>query len=467
VSLKPVEINTLGGLDLFSDPQDVGAERAVDLLNVRFMPGRVRTRGGYQSFATGTAWTLLAPGPHAHDGSTTTAFDADDGTVLDTHPDAFVHSARMGTPTTSRRYFMGTGASASFQFTGAAYAAWTPTVDGVAAQPAPIGFVAGVTPTDNRLVVGNTLATGAFGASNHRLYFSEAGDADTWLTSRTLLLSPGDNQQIRAILTYRNQMIVFKDRKFFTFYGTATGSGGVPIFQNREINVGRGTSSVETACVTPHGIAFAAHDGVYLTGGDVPVKISQEIDPIWTGDFNDQSTYDGYDEVQSLRYHNGCLHLSVGNNVTARDFVYDMELKTWSVYSFSTGIGTSEIQSTSLFFISGTTIYEHVADDTYTTDAGTAIASHYQSGLYELGGMDAFTRWTRVYGSGSPTVGVLVDHATSDSRAAAVTLGTYPATTEGYHQQSYTGRYFAHRLSQASGIWSASKVIHDMAWQRS
>ncbi len=120
--------------------------------------------------------------------------------------------ARIGTPTAERVYVTASRNANTTQqyFNGST---WTNSA-------APTCSFLGVTPADNRLVA-------ACDTTNRsRVKFSDAGDPETFGANNYVDLDPGDGEQIMAICNWREQLFVFKQTKFFRFYGTSTDEGG-------------------------------------------------------------------------------------------------------------------------------------------------------------------------------------------------------------------------------------------------
>jgi hypothetical protein len=319
-------------------------------------------------------------------------------------------------------------------------------------------------------------------SSQSHVYFSDPGAPETWTANNYVILTPGDGERIHGAAAWRDLFFVFKRSKFFVFTGESTGGDGNPIFNYRTVDTGVGLSGysagMEAAgAITsgPDGVYFMNERGVWRTSGDAPVLISGRIAPFFDGTASTSITTSTTRMREArMTWHDDRLWISVATGSSThndRVLVYDPALDAWMVHDLS-AYGMASFRSSAaredlmFAYSTGTNdIGNH--SPVSTTDNGTAITSRWQSGFYDLGepGRTVYTRWTRVWGSGAPTVSVFTDHVSTDTRAAAVTLGTAPAVSEGYHQQSYKGELFSHKLSGTTA-WSVSRLQHDVAFVR-
>lgn len=501
MSYNPFPVEQFNGLNLLDDPQEVGATGAVDLLNVEFNNrGRVRSRDGYDKFTASTGptnfWKLFPfytddgtkqllgtfEFPSALGGAAIRAIDSS-GVTIATYSGAigedYWQAVRFGTPSNDYMYFAGrtTPASAGPQ----SIIRWDGTTFTAPAGMPFVRYLAVQSP-DNRLVA----AAGSGARASTKVEFSNAGDPATWDVNDFVYITPGDGEPVTGLVSWRELVFAFKETKFAVFTGNSVGAEGTTVFNYRMVDTGLGSPGV--MCAGRPGVFFLNRRGIYLTTGGEPRLISRAIDPLFLG--NTSNAYTGSAINHSALFPNATVRLSpAGASMTwigerlyvavptgasttnDRVLVWDSILDTWTVWDLPANslaaFRTDDSERLMFSYATGTNDIGVQSED-FTDDDGAAITSRYQSGFYDLGapGSTAFTRWSRLWGSGAPTVGVLTDHATSDSRAAAVTLGTSPAVAEGYHQQSYEGQLFAHKISATSGAWSVSRLQHDIATVR-
>jgi hypothetical protein len=499
MAYSPFVVEEFGGLNLRGDPGEVGAQGAVDLLNVDLdRQGRVRSRDGYDNFTSAAAASRL-DGIRAVQSSslggglptvrqmlvsssagafyrayTYTGATISDRTGITPYEADFT---RFGDPTDQMVYasstdtdpVTGTGtANTVYKWNGVVWAAATGVrLGGAGNYP----LMLEGKPGDNRLV-------GAFATSSYsRVGFSGAGTPETWGANDYVDVTPGDGERITAMVAWRDMVFVFKETKFFVFGTTSTSGTGSAIFNYRTVATGVGAVGRACAVASPNGVYFLSRRGIYRTTGDAPQLVSRAIDPIFRGGAS--SFYTGgvlntaYIARCQLMWHDERLFFAYpSGTATANDrlLVFDPETDQWLLWDVPANGLSSYFNGTEqqLAFTYATgSNHVGVLSGSFTTDDGTAIASRYQSGFYEAGkpGADTFTRSTRLWGTGTPTLGVLTNYATSDTDAAAVTLGTSPATAEGIRSRSYQGRVFSHKLS-ATSAWSVNRIIHDVSWTR-
>ena len=63
--------------------------------------------------------------------------------------------------------------------------------------------------------------------------------------------------------------------------------------------------------------------------------------------------------------------------------------------------------------------------------------------------------------TGNPTFSIFTDYGTSDSNAAALSLGA--TTGDALHRKSYRGIDFSYKLSASSGLWTATRLGYEIS----
>lgn len=315
---KSYGFGRFGGLRLDLPIDEVGGEEAIFARDVDWdgALGKVRCRDGFQKLKAAEA-TGPYKGLAAHSAtrllavkrinSTEVKIVAIDRTGAELVEAAWTKEAakstfaRFGTPSASYTY-----ARAAFsthkvvRFDGAAFTEPTAAVDGVGGKEMPRGaFMATWPAGGNRLVVANTAATGgpnAAASSASHVWFSDPGNAESWHTvapeASYAQLSPGDGEEITALVVFGGAVFVFKETKFFVFYGVSLDNEGAPSFDFREVNLGEGNrmkrassealaeTSDQIATSAPTGVYFCTTDGIYVTTGGEPAKISNALKPL-------------------------------------------------------------------------------------------------------------------------------------------------------------------------------------------
>ena len=485
MTLRPVVIEEFPGIDLRTDPGN--SKGALDLLNVSLdLPGQVRTRDGTslvftdpvgatsQHFHFAQTFNLATPHVIVANGLGTANLYAinPSGTSVGTTTIATSTSAGMsgvaiGTPTATYFYVTTNGATVVKRWDGTTWTA-------PATFPATGIRALSLSPTDNRIV-----ACQAGG----KVSFSDPG-TETFGANNFVLLTPGDGEEIQAAAVFNNQSFVFKQTKFFVFYGNSTDSTGSPIFNYRVVDTGVGIHPVSQAtrpgntqalCVGPEGIYFYAHDGIYRTTGGAPTKVSGALDPYFAENIT-SPFYQGV--VPTPLNSNGVrmlwlqehVYVSIMEALTPTGSTWVLNLRTgawvrWSIYASglawipkTTTAGDVRVPAIAPAGATGGTATLRRLDSTVATDAGSAIVSRYRLPFETYGDpREKRIRETFLEGTGTPTVQWSDDWG-SLATGSAVTLGTSPAVAVGRQRLAQRGRAFSLQLGASSGAWAVNRV---------
>jgi hypothetical protein len=273
---------------------------------------------------------------------------------------------------------------------------------------------------------GFTTSTGGPGGTTTNpsyVHFSDAGTAEAWTTSNYIQLAPGDGEKIAALVAWRGFIFAFKQSKFFVFYGESLDSSNNPIFNYRAVDVGEGVSGPYAVVAARDAVYFANENGVFRTTGQDVQKISDPVDPIFSGDTADywkggtlarNKTAD-----MALGYHGDLLYVSYssGGSYNDRTLVYDTEQKWWSLYDFpASSFGTFKVSNdTELVFTRATTSNQVIRHNaTYTNDLGSAITARWRSGWTDFGvNSTKVIRESKVWGAGKCYLAQTSDYDTS------------------------------------------------------
>ena len=339
-----------GGLNLRDGPEVVEEDQAIDALNVLFTTrGSVTQRSGYAKFTSveGTNRYDSLAAFYKSDG--TKQLIAGAGNRLEAITAAGAVTASTNAPTANPHYFqrfggptaehiyIANGTDALRRWTGAAFE--TPTYTGVT----PSGKFLGLSVDDNRLV--NARFTGSTAGNNpSTVRFSMEGDPLTWTATHYEDLTPGDGEEIMGLATWRDLVVVFKQTKFFVFFGQSVDDDGEPEFNKRAVQAGVGLASPNALAVAEQGIYFLDRSGIYFTDGRQPSRVSDIVEPIFHGgssvyyqggELNDASITD-----VTMTYHDERLWLSFPASTSAdnnRQLVFDPHEKWWSLTDFPAG----------------------------------------------------------------------------------------------------------------------------------
>jgi hypothetical protein len=357
-NFQAVEIPRFGGLDIRRDQnEDQGGARAINIRDIDFdMDGRIRQRPGTNKLVSvsGTSWqnivgfnrSTLGFNSHVITLNSGTgelsAYDATNGTLVDTHtpvapslPAYLYDAVQIGTPTQAgTMYLVGAGWDQLVYYDGTTFSNYAPVYGGWR-------FLAVQYP-DNRLVYG--LLDSAPNYS--RLYFSNPNNPTTYGANDYVDLMPGDGEAITGLCNYRDMVIAFKENAFYVFYGNSTDSTGGAVFNYRTIrhNLGTRRNFAGKTCVAGReGVYFICADGVYLTDGGYPKKISAPLDPLFGATKDPSGYFTAFNTtgnvglyILELAYVDGRLYMTTsGDQVTGmsgRTFVYDPQLDAWSYW---------------------------------------------------------------------------------------------------------------------------------------
>ncbi|MGH2761381.1 MAG: hypothetical protein ACRDLD_02175, partial [Thermoleophilaceae bacterium] len=281
------------GLNLRDKADAVNSAEAIDCLNVEFTErGVVKQRPGWAKLTptaltnppktlhpfyttTGTRQLLAGCGSRLEALSTAGAVVASATALTDSEWDF----CRFGSPGSEVAY-AGNGKNLLRKWNGATWAS-------VANSPKARYLAVMAVDQGNRMVVAG-FDDGANGpsaaqAQTDYVWFSAPGLPETFNAQSFISLTPGDGEKIQHLLVWREFVFVFKESKFFVVYGTTADSAGNPVFNYRTVDTGVGLAAPRAICASPNGVYFMDRDGIYVTTGGDPEKVSDLIDPIWEG----------------------------------------------------------------------------------------------------------------------------------------------------------------------------------------
>ena len=445
---KPVPYKGFGGGLNLRDGVDVVAEdQALDVMNTIFSTrGIVQQRSGYAKLtaAEGTnRYDSLSPFYKA-DG--TKQLLAGAGNRLEVITTAGAVTASSAAPTANPHYFqrfggptgehiyIANGTDTVRRWTGAAFE--TPVYVGTT----PNGRFLGLSVTDNRLV--NARFSGATAGNNpSTVRFSNEGDPLTFPTTSYVDLTPGDGEEIMGVATWRDMVFVFKQTKFFVFYGQSVDDDGEPVFNYRPVDAGVGLVSARAIAVSEQGIYFLDRTGVYFTTGSQPSRVSEAVEPIF---HSGSSVYytggelnDGSISQTSMAYHDERLFLAFPGGSSAtnnRMLVFDPHEKWWTLFNIPAGAMTifrpGNVDELVFTYPAGTKHLGRYAHGLYITDdagtdgsGGNAIEAFWQGGWFNYGTPAVKTiREAKIAGSGLVTVQVFRDYRQSPSISKEIEL---------------------------------------------
>jgi hypothetical protein len=495
---REVTVNGFGGLNVVSDPQELGWSGATDLLNVDLsQPGRVRTRDGYAVFSTSAttgAIKYLIPLIINGGASRFAALQLADlqvvnfatGVVSDgtgglgigttatniTRPalwsfDALgptvVWASDLGTSGLNLRRGDTDGAVA-VMLGKPQYVATVPysAAGGLAPRLAQAGYYAAAD------------APGGAHGSLSTIFFSDAGVATTYPSTNWLQLDFGDGQSFAGLVPFDGSLYLFKNSTAFVFYGESLQSDGTPIFQYRRVNlpdpIPQMTSPTawQPTAAGPDGVYYAGTRGLWRINGSRVSRVPTPIDSILSGTADSTLAVGTVGSVR-LDWAGPFLFINytLGSG-SQRVLVWDTTTNTWLLHSYAVTLTTNPIYAptfgSSLFFAaSDKRVYKSTAAT--TDDNGTTISWRYQSGYTApADGQRLKLRGSSVWGysTNAPTLQILTEGGRTNDVAdtgSTVTLGTSPTVAEGKRRHSARGVLFAHKLS-GTGPATITRLTH-------
>lgn len=359
----------------------------------------------------------------------------------------------------------------------------TATVDGVAGEAMPRGhFVANWQDGANRLVVANTtLEGGPAGASGSpaHVFFSEPGQPENYESTAYVQLNPGDGQQIIGMCAWGREIYVFKETYCFVFYGISADEEGRPIFNFRTVDLGT-RATAQRGAGSPHvvagreGVYFLAHDGVWVTSGGSPVRVTDALD------FSDQRrdpraelgemSFPIWRQAKGLCIVGDSLYVGMpeeaGEGAIAVKRLFKIHLASGRVTYWKTSLlGFTGFalapwaEGTDRLFCSGAGakkgIYYYTPD--VDSDALVEPNPYWLSGFYGLGDPDEkVVTQVKLWGSGDVDVAVAEDYG-DPGKAKTFALGEGVGIAQAQHQRGQGATLLQHKLSGAAP-WSVQRI---------
>jgi hypothetical protein len=511
MSLRPVPIPSFGGgLNLTPKVDLLDPSECVDCLNVTYTEtGAVKQRDGTANFTSspltnsvdslepfyktdGTARLIAGCGTRVEVLNTSGGVVAS-GSLTGMTSGKTWDFARYGSPNNERVY-AGNGNDTIRR--------WDETGFWSAPANTPKAGALCVQGSDNRLVAAKFDTTtggptgGAGTSSPSHIYFSDAGDPETWTANNFVQLTPSDGEKVQAVVAWREFVFAFKETKFAVFSGNSLDASGNPIFNYHMVESGEGLASPRAYAVAPEGIYFMSRNGVYLTNGREPKLVSPQLDPVWLG--GSSGFYHGGELSHSVitncaaTYHQHRLYLGLTTSGSTNDktLVYDPRLNWWSLYDFPAScLASFRISSRPelVFGRSSTSNDIRRHNSTYTNDAGSAITSRWTSGWTDFGSLSRkVVREQKLWGSGRVSFGVAPDYQTGGSTdlvdltnpaaqgSTFAGTGTFagdgffadspPGLTPAVHRVAVRGTVFSTTLSNSllNQAWSVDRLQYHL-----
>lgn len=481
--LKPFEIKKFGGWRPGVDPNELGWSGATDLENVDLnLDGRLRQR---DLFYEGPDSTYAMHGLYPFPKSATSMYNVSfkRGSALQLYYYDSVATAVTGTWGTSGPYvrsapFIGTPTSTTMYITSGVsdfssaeqLKKWTgPSGSLASAGVSTKPLFAAVTPNSNRLALGGFInASDAPGGSNGSLstvFFSDPGVPETFGANNYVTLDPGDGERITGMTTYRDLLFVFKESKFYVFYGEGIGSdGSSPEFNYRTVQIPDGVvitfaQANQHRCTTgKDGVYFSTGSGIYITDGGKPAEISGDLRTLFR---RNSAT------ASHLSYVDGRLYMLFSyipdGEVASASYilVYDTDggyFLKWAADRNITDIGpwmVSSYDTIPAVFANGVSAVYIMRPSQSSDDLGFTYC-FYTTGQQAFGppGAEGIVREVLFEGDGDVSVTPVVDGTTVSTVSMTTSLASV-----GRYRKALRGRGIAISIANASSQWELASVI--------
>jgi hypothetical protein len=484
---KPIAFGQFGGLRLDVPIDEVPATQAIDCLDVDWeggTDGALRPRDGAVKI-TPTDGLKVYANLWRHSDARLVA--SREGTIVDINTSgevvnevsgplggaAFSYAA-IGTPSASYTFIGFSTAEAIRRYDGSTFTTPKATVDGAGSKAMPAARYLSSWPAGgNRLVLASTGASGGPGgaaSSGSHVWFSEPGLPESFESTAYVQVSPGDGEEITAVVTWGGQVFVFKRTKLFVFYGVSIDEEGRPIFNFREValpsaHFGSVLYGSQRAVATSDGVYFVCQDGVYVTTGGMPAKISGALLALNTPRAIPGPAANTFGSLRWLDFGQlFCFRSRLYLVSPSLTLVFDLERGEWLVWktvltsmvSWNQGSGGPDYLYFGYMvptFLTGR-IYKF--DPTATTDPTVTMEPRWQSGFYDLGNEDEKVLVeTKAWGTGTIGLEVFSDLSSEADASSSDSLKFLPVSQAlGQARSSKAQRpatFFSHKLTFGVG----------------
>ncbi len=331
----------VGGLNTEADEFQLEADESPDCLNVDFgIRGAVSKRKGYSLYSTASTWGVLKL---AHwkkaGGNDYMLAPTITGTIRHANVSSTVTftdmAAGWGAPASMEEWWTGVAGLDDFvycsrvdgnvwKFDGTTWTEMTDyTLSGGGTE---FPRAAHLLSMHERIFAANVNNGGTRYRS--RIYFSDAGAAETWQTASWIDVSPDDGQQITALIAYGESILVFKESSVFVLSGVDPTS-----FTLYPLDAEVGTIAPQSAHANRSTlIFFDPRKGVFEFDGADFKKIDEKVMLHILDGINYSLAYKAAGYVYRDKYYLSVPWGAATDN--NRTFVYDTRTKAWTQYSY-------------------------------------------------------------------------------------------------------------------------------------
>lgn len=466
----PIAVERFGGLSTVDlrDP----SEGAIDLMNVRVDLGdRIRVRPGYGkmlasafggipngigNWDNGAAYVVISPtSVRMVDSTTWTSTDYTQSTTPAINIVGLTGSSFFGGFTTGPAAAMLLGRSTN--------------------APAPILLAASLdhtlTSMRARFITGQSLeartvfayANSGAAAIPSRVYFSDAGFFIQTTSTSWVELTPNDGESITAATSFRELVLVFKESRFFVFYGNSTDAKGNSVFNYRTMDAGVGCNFPNGAVTARDGVYFLASDGLYRTRGDLPENVSGNMKAWFEGSPMAYLGLTPYNLITNASIHAGpdSIYIILDQKWV---LVRDIASGEWTIYRYTNDAAIMlPLRRARSFVFADAAGKVYESNDLYVTDDTSGMpTSWYRFGFTDFGSPDTkVVRELQLDGIGKVNVSASSDWGDLGA-AVAVTFDGDPVPAVGYYRKAHRGRLLSYEIAgfPGAGEWELDRMVY-------
>jgi hypothetical protein len=220
-------------------------------------------------------------------------------------------------------------------------------------------------------------------------------------------------------------------------------------------------------------VYFVNYNGLWKTTGGPPVRLSEELDPLFYALF----TPPYYTGLTGASF--GATGIQkLGNQILIKTgsfgwLLYDLRERKWSRWTISATHMAVNASDTTIsvmdrfVFVNTASTAVTVMQPGQTSDNGTAIASLYRTGFYNPGqpGSESTIREFLLDGTGTVNFANAVNDNVTLGSSVSLALGTAPQVAQNRDRRSVRGRNVSWQVSASSGLWSVSRMTENVRGQ--
>jgi len=328
------DIPRFGTIDTTSDPSHMNDLNSPDSLNIAYdTVGAIGSRKGYTKVLTTAAPSFIGGlfSYYKSDSTKQLLFASNSGlykydnaggsTVLTGSPTTFTPNLGWSFDEYNDSVYAGNGTDPLIQYNGTTYS-----IANSAITPQFVKI------NKNRVYCANK--------NSSTLYFSDAGNPNSFPANNFIQINTNDGQNITGIEVINDTLIIFKDDSIWVLTGDPLGAGNITTIGNlqlRRANSSVGCSAFRTIKKVGSAILFMHYSGIYVFQNNTSVSISDGLNTTFQTAMNQSyisSAWAIYDNLTNL-YIMG--YPSATSTTPDKAIVYNMISKTQTIWDHLPG----------------------------------------------------------------------------------------------------------------------------------